>query len=68
MTTPDPTRRWLLNWLLSLGSGGLFGVLLYPIVRYMTPPAEPEAASASVVAGKVKDFCYGAGENAANEQ
>ena len=56
MTTPDPTRRRLLNWLLSPGSGGLFGVLLYPIVRYMTPPAAPEAASASVVAGKVKDF------------
>ena len=37
MTTPDPTRRRLLNWLVSLGSGGLFGVLLYPIVRYMTP-------------------------------
>jgi hypothetical protein len=33
VTPTDPGRRRLLNWLLSLGSGGLFGVLLYPIVR-----------------------------------
>ena len=50
------TRRRLLNWLLSLSSGGLLGVLLYPIVRYVTPPKQAEATSTSVVAGKVKDF------------
>lgn len=62
VTAPDPTRRRLLNWLLSLGSGGLLGVLLYPIVRYVTPPAEPESTSASVVAGKVKDFPLNTGK------
>jgi Rieske Fe-S protein len=56
VTALDPGRRRLLNWLLSLGSGGLLGVLLYPIARYVTPPAEPESTSASVVAGKLKDF------------
>lgn len=50
------TRRRLLNWLLSLSTGGLLGVLLYPITRYMIPPDQPEASSASVVAGKAKDF------------
>lgn len=51
-----PSRRRLLNWLLSISSGGLLSVLLYPIVRYVTPPDQPEEASAAVVAGKVKDF------------
>ena len=55
-TLAAPTRRQLLNWLLSLSSGGLLGVLLYPIVRYVTPPKQPEATETAVVAGKVGDF------------
>ena len=50
------TRRRLLNWLLSGSTGTLLAVLLYPILRYIAPPEQSEAAASAVVAGKVKDF------------
>jgi len=56
-----PSRRRLLNWLLSLGSGGLLATLLYPVLRYVTPPAEGEATTVSVVAGKARDFAPNSG-------
>src|SRR5579884_663865 len=43
------SRRRLINWLLSLGSGSLLGVLLYPIIRYVTPADQPEAAVGTAV-------------------
>jgi Rieske Fe-S protein len=54
--TTGPNRRQMLDWLLSLGTGGLLGILLYPIARYVIPPEQPEAASNAIAAGKVKDF------------
>jgi Rieske Fe-S protein len=60
--TIAPNRREILNWLLSLSSGGLLATLLYPIVRYMIPPEEPEATSTAVMAGKVKDFPANSGK------
>ena len=52
----DVSRRRLLDWLLTASGGGLFGVLLYPLVRYVMPPPQAEAAAGVVVAGKTKDF------------
>jgi Rieske Fe-S protein len=60
-TTAQPSRRGFLNWLLSGSSGALLGVLLYPILKYVEPPAQSEATADAVVAGKVKDFPPGAG-------
>jgi Rieske Fe-S protein len=50
------TRRRLLDWLLSGSVGTLLAVLLYPILRYVAPPEQSEAAASAIVAGKVKDF------------
>jgi Rieske Fe-S protein len=60
MQTPDGgerlSRRGVLGWLLGTSGATLLGVLLYPILRYILPPAQPEAAASAVVAGKTKDF------------
>jgi cytochrome b6-f complex iron-sulfur subunit len=56
------TRRRFLDWLLSGSAGGLVAVLLYPIVRYIAPPPQSEAAADAVVVGKVKDFPPGSGK------
>jgi len=56
------TRRRLLSGLLSGSSGTLLAVLLYPILRYIAPPPQSEAAADAVVAGKVKDFPLNSGK------
>jgi Rieske Fe-S protein len=53
---PGLSRRRLLDWLLTGSAGGLFAVLLYPVLRYMAPPEQAEAGADAVVVGKVKDF------------
>jgi Rieske Fe-S protein len=50
------TRRRLLDWLLSGSLGTLVAVLLYPVLRYVAPPGQSEAATDAAVVGKVKDF------------
>ncbi|HLK10626.1 MAG TPA: Rieske (2Fe-2S) protein [Candidatus Binatia bacterium] len=63
MTEADGlSRRRLINWLLSLGSGSLLGVLLYPIVRYVTPADQPEAAVGTAVVGQLRDFPLDSGK------
>jgi Rieske Fe-S protein len=57
-----PSRRRLLRWLLSGASSTLLGVLLYPVVRYVAPPGQPEAAGETAVVGKVKDFPLNSGK------
>lgn len=56
------TRRRFLDWLLSGSAGALLAVLLYPILRYIAPPEQSEAAASAVVAGKVKDFPLNSGK------
>jgi Rieske Fe-S protein len=55
------TRRRLLNWLLAGSGGTLLGVLLYPVLRYVVPPAQSEAPGETAVVGKVKDFPVNSG-------
>jgi len=45
---PPPTRRKFLDWLLSTSLVGFIASVLYPVLRYLIPPAAGEAASASV--------------------
>jgi Rieske Fe-S protein len=54
-------RRSLLGWLLATSGGTLLGVLLYPVLRYVIPPLQAEAAAGAVVAGKTKDFAPNSG-------
>jgi Rieske Fe-S protein len=50
------SRRRLLGWLLSLSSGTLLGILLYPVLRFIAPPEQPEAGAAAMVVGRRRDF------------
>jgi cytochrome b6-f complex iron-sulfur subunit len=48
-------RRRFVNWFLGTGFGALIASVLYPIVRYVSPPRIPEAAANQVDAGPAND-------------
>jgi cytochrome b6-f complex iron-sulfur subunit len=48
-------RRSFLNWLLGTSFGALFGSVLYPVARFLSPPNIPEASTRQVEAGAVND-------------
>lgn len=57
MTRPagdDRGRRSVLNWLLGLCGGGVLASVFYPVVRFLSPPDIPEAATLSVGAGSAR--------------
>lgn len=54
-------RRSLLNWLLGLWGGGVVGSIVYPVVRYLSPPDVPEAATLSVGAGSARSLLPNSG-------
>ncbi|HSG81324.1 MAG TPA: Rieske 2Fe-2S domain-containing protein [Gemmatimonadota bacterium] len=45
---PGQSRRGFVNWLLGTGIGGLLLAVLYPVTRYLIPPASGESAAATV--------------------
>ncbi len=49
-------RRSFLDTILGLGFISTVLAVVYPIWRYLNPPASGEAATTSVVAGKLADF------------
>lgn len=51
-----PPRRTFLDTLLGIGLVSTAASFLYPIWRYVIPPAAAEPATDSVVAGKVSEF------------
>ena len=57
MEMPDhrPDRRRFLNWLLGTSAGTLFASVLYPVLRYVSPPRIPESTTTSVEAGPLND-------------
>lgn len=54
-TFPVPERRRFINWFLGTSMGALMASVLYPIVRYVSPPRIPEAGTAQVEAGATDD-------------
>lgn len=54
-TPSDAGRRKFLNWLLGTSAGALLASALYPILRYVSPPNVPEAATNQVEAGSTND-------------
>jgi Rieske Fe-S protein len=46
--TRQHSRRGFINWLLGTSLGGLVLSVLYPVTRYLIPPAAGESASATV--------------------
>lgn len=51
----DLTRRKLINWFLGTSFGALIVSVLYPILRYVTPPKIAEASTNQVEAGETND-------------
>ena len=54
-------RRSVLNWLLGIWGGGVFGAVLYPVARYLAPPALPESAALSASAGSAQTLLPNSG-------
>jgi Rieske Fe-S protein len=48
-------RRRVLNWFLGTSVGALLASVVYPVLRYVSPPVIPEAATAQVEAGLAND-------------
>ncbi len=51
----DPQRRRVLNWFLGTSVGALLASVVYPVLRFISPPVIPEAATAQVEAGASND-------------
>ena len=51
----DPQRRKFINWFLGTSAGALLVSILYPVLRYVSPPDVPEASTDSVEAGPTND-------------
>jgi len=49
------SRRSLLDWLLSGSLVSFAAAVLYPVIRYVTPPKIAEGVTSSVVAAKVSE-------------
>jgi Rieske Fe-S protein len=54
-STPDRSRRRFINWFLGTSVGALAASTLYPVVRFVSPPEVPEAATNQVQAGSTDD-------------
>jgi cytochrome b6-f complex iron-sulfur subunit len=50
-----PERRQFINWFLGTGFGALIASVLYPVLRYVSPPRIPEASTNQIEAGPVND-------------
>ena len=51
----DRGRRGFLGWFLGTSTGALVASVFYPVVRFMSPPRVPEAATDQVEAGLTND-------------
>ena len=51
----SPARRSFLDWLLGTSAVATLGAIVYPILRFMTPPQIVESAENSVVAAKLSE-------------
>ena len=51
----DRGRRRILNWLLGSAASALAAAVLYPVARFMSTPARPEAQTNQMEAGPTND-------------
>jgi Rieske Fe-S protein len=54
-TPADVGRRSVLNWFLGTTFGALFVSVFYPILKFLSPPDVPEAATSQIEAGSTHD-------------
>ncbi len=50
---PRPTRRSFVDWFLGTTMAAVGGAILYPVLRYVIPPAVAESAASRVLAGSL---------------
>jgi len=55
MEGPAIGRRRFLNWFIGTSFGAMCVSVIYPVLRYVSPPNVPEAATNQVEAGAVND-------------
>jgi len=55
----NKTRRKLINYLIWIGSTGIMGAILFPILRFLVPPRMTEAIQNTVLAGKEDELAPG---------
>ena len=53
--TVVPERRRFLNWFLGTAAGAFLASVLYPVLRFISPPVIPESTTAEVEAGLTND-------------
>jgi cytochrome b6-f complex iron-sulfur subunit len=51
----DSGRRRIVNWFLGTAVGGLIAAVVYPVIRFVSPPDVAEAATDQVEAGRIDD-------------
>jgi len=56
------SRRGFLDILLGGGAVALLGAIAYPLIRFVIPPKNPEAAATQVVAGTVGELAPNTGK------
>ena len=61
VNTKKPGRRKFLDYLLGTSVGATLAAILYPVIKFMTPPEVIESAQNSVVAGKAKEVAANSG-------
>jgi len=62
-TGSGQSRRGFVNWLLGTSVGGLLLAVLYPVGRYLIPPASGESAAATVTLSvKPEDIAPNSGQ------
>jgi len=59
---PTVSRRGFLDFVLGGGIMALAAAVMYPVLRFITPPKLPEATLSSVTVGKVGDLASNSGK------
>lgn len=52
---PEQNRRTFVNWFLGTSIGALLVSVVYPVLRFISPPRIPEATTQQVEAGDTSD-------------
>lgn len=58
----SPTRRTFLDWLVGGSAVATLGAIIYPIIKFMTPPHIIESTETSVVAAKLTEVTKNSGK------
>jgi Rieske Fe-S protein len=58
----EPTRRRFLDYLLGTSAVATLGAIVYPIIRFMSPPQVIESTESSVIAAKLNEVPVNSGK------